>query len=391
MSKFAPAVTPSSRVNKSCSTRPAAWSGSARSTAPKRADSVETRLRQALARAEEVARQLADPHTARNPAKLKQLGREHAQLDAIRQTHQRMERLESELEQAREVLADKDPELSQLARADVERVRPELQRLEAELAELLVPADPFDDRDAIVEIRAGTGGDEAALFAADLFRMYTRFCERRGCKVEVLALSEGNLGGLKEAIFAVRGPKVYGTLRYESGVHRVQRIPETETQGRRHTSAATVAVLPDAEEVDVKIDEKDLRIDVFRSGGPGGQSVNTTDSAVRVTHLPSGLVVQCQDQKSQLQNKIKALEVLRARLLDRMLAEQEAARARERRAQVGTGFRSQELRTYNFPQNRVTDHRIHYTVHNLTEVLDGDLDDLINALRLAGEKERLSA
>ena len=257
--------------------------------------------------------------------------------------------------------------------------------------ELLTPADPLDDRDAIVEIRAGTGGDEAALFAAELFRMYTRFCERRAWKVEVVSLSEGNLGGLKEAIFAARGPGVYGTLRYESGVHRVQRVPVTEAQGRIHTSAATVAVLPEAEEVDVKIDDKDLRIDVFRSQGPGGQSVNTTDSAVRITHLPTNLVVQCQDQKSQLQNKIRALEVLRSRLLDKMIAEQEAARSRERRAQVGTGDRSAKIRTYNFPQNRVTDHRIHYTVHNLSEVLDGNLDDLINALRLAGEKERLSA
>ena len=221
--------------------------------------------------------------------------------------------------------------------------------------------------------------------------MYTRFCERRGWKVEVVSLSEGNLGGLKEAIFAARGPGVYGTLRYESGVHRVQRVPVTEAQGRIHTSAATVAVLPEAEEVDVKIEDKDLRIDVFRSQGPGGQSVNTTDSAVRITHLPTNLVVQCQDQKSQLQNKIKALEVLRSRLLDKMIAEQEASRARERRAQVGTGDRSAKIRTYNFPQNRVTDHRIHYTAHNLSEVVDGNLDDLINALRLAGEKERLSA
>jgi peptide chain release factor 1 len=352
---------------------------------------MQARLRQALARAEEVARALADPETARNPAKLKQLGREHARLERIRQLHERIRQLERELAQARAVLADRDPELAELARADVERVRPELARLEAQLAELLVPRDPLDDRDAIVEIRAGTGGDEAALFAADLFRMYTRFCERKGWKVEVVSLSEGSLGGLKEAIFAVRGPGAYGTLRYESGVHRVQRVPVTESQGRIHTSAATVAVLPEAEEVDVTLDEKDLRIDVFRSQGPGGQSVNTTDSAVRITHLPTGLVVQCQDQKSQLQNKIKALEVLRSRLLDKLVAEQEAARARARRAQVGTGDRSAKIRTYNFPQNRVTDHRIHYTVHNLAAVLDGDLDDLIAAVRLAGEKERLSA
>lgn len=352
---------------------------------------MEARLRQALARAEEVARQLADPETARNPAKLKQLGREHARLDAVRQAHNRLERLQAELGQARDVLQDRDPELSELARADVERLRPEVEKLERQLAELLTPTDPLDDRDAIVEIRAGTGGDEAALFAADLFRMYSRFCEQRGWDVEVVSLSAGNVGGLKEAIFAARGPKAYGTLRYESGVHRVQRVPATEAQGRIHTSAATVAVLPEAEEVDVKIEEKELRIDVFRSSGPGGQSVNTTDSAVRVTHLPTGLVVQCQDQKSQLQNKIKALEILRSRLLDRMLAEQEAARARDRRAQVGTGDRSAKIRTYNFPQNRVTDHRIHYTVHSLTDVLDGKLDDLITALRLAGEKERLSA
>ncbi len=330
---------------------------------------MEARLRQALARAEEVARELADPETARNPAKLRQLGREHARLEQIRQTNARLARLQKELLEAREVLQDKDPELAQLARIDVERLRPEVERCERQLAALLAPADPMDDRDAIVEIRAGTGGDEAALFAAVLFRMYTRYCERKGWKVEVVSLSEGNLGGLKEAIFAARGPGAYGTLRYESGVHRVQRVPVTEAQGRIHTSAATVAVLPEAQEVDVKIEEKDLRIDVFRSSGPGGQSVNTTDSA----------------------NKIKALEILRARLLDRILAEQEAARARERRAQVGTGDRSAKIRTYNFPQNRVTDHRIHHTVHNLSNVVDGDLDELINALRLAGEKERLSA
>jgi peptide chain release factor 1 len=352
---------------------------------------MEARLRQALARAEEVARALADPDTARNPAKLKQLGREHARLDGIRQTHQRLVRLQEEYAQAQEVLHDRDPELSQLARADVERLRPQIAQLEAQLAELLTPADPLDDRDAIVEIRAGTGGDEAALFASELLRMYTRFGERRGWKIEMMDLSEGTLGGIKEAIFAARGPKAYGTLRYESGVHRVQRVPATESQGRIHTSAATVAVLPEAEEVDIKIEEKDLRIDVFRSGGPGGQSVNTTDSAVRVTHLPTGLEVKCQDQKSQLQNKIKALEILRSRLLDRMIAEQESARARERRAQVGTGDRSQKIRTYNYPQNRVTDHRIGFTTHSLADVMDGKVDDMIAALKRAGDQERLSA
>ena len=352
---------------------------------------MEARLRQALARAEEVARLLADPETARNQALLKQLGREHARLDAIRLTHDRLTRLEAELSQAKELVADPDPELSQMARHDVERLRPEVARLSGALGELLVPPDPLDDRDAIVEIRAGTGGDEAALFAADLFRMYTRFAERRGLKVELLQLSAGVLGGLKEAVFAARGQQAYGTLRYESGVHRVQRVPETEAQGRIHTSAATVAVLPEAEEVEVKIDDKDLRVDVFRSSGPGGQSVNTTDSAVRVTHIPTGLVVQCQDQKSQLQNKLKALEILRSRLLDRMVAEQEAERAGARRAQVGTGDRSAKIRTYNFPQNRVTDHRIGFSSHNLSDVLDGKLDDLLNALRQAGQQERMSA
>jgi len=351
---------------------------------------VEARLRQALARAEEVARLLADPETARNPAKLKQLGREHARLDAIRQTHDRLTRLEAELAQAKELVTDPDPELSQLARHDLERLRPDVARLTAQLGELLVPPDPLDDRDAIVEIRAGTGGDEAALFAADLFRMYTRFAERRGLKVELLQVSEGVLGGLKEAVFAASGQQAYGTLRYESGVHRVQRVPETEAQGRIHTSAATVAVLPEAEDVDVKIEDKDLRVDVFRSSGPGGQSVNTTDSAVRVTHIPTGVVVQCQDQKSQLQNKLKALEILRSRLLDRMVAEQEAERARARRAQVGTGDRSAKIRTYNFPQNRITDHRIGFSSHNLSDVLDGKLDDLLKALRQAGEQERMN-
>src|SRR5437899_5767178 len=352
---------------------------------------MEARLRQALARAEEVARQLADPKTARNPAQLKQLGREHARLDEIRQTHDRLARLETELTQAREVLEDRDPELSQLARADVERLHPEVERLRAHLAELLPPRDPLDDRDAIVEIRAGTGGDEAALFAAALFRMYTRFAERRGWKVEVLSLSQGNLGGLKEAIFAARGTAAYGTLRYESGVHRVQRVPVTEASGRIHTSAATVAVLPEAEEVDVRIDDKDLRIDVFRSSGPGGQSVNTTDSAVRITHLPTGLVVIQQDEKSQHKNKARALKVLRARLYEMERQALAATRAADRKSQVGSGDRSERIRTYNFPQGRVTDHRINLTLYKIDKIMAGEaLDEVIDALSAADRAAKLS-
>jgi peptide chain release factor 1 len=349
---------------------------------------MEARLRQALQRAEEVERLLADPAVARDPAQLQSLGREHARLAPVVRLADRLARLESELEQARELADEADPELAALARADLTRIPPEVATISAELHELLVPRDPHDDRDAIMEIRAGTGGDEAALFAADLYRMYQRYSERHGLRWEPMSLSDGTLGGLKEAIVAVRGPEAYGLLRRESGVHRVQRVPATETQGRIHTSAATVAVLPEAEEVDIKIEDKDLKIDVFRSSGPGGQSVNTTDSAVRITHLPTGVVVSQQDQKSQLQNKLKAMEVLRARLLDRMIAEQEATRARDRRAMVGTGDRSAKIRTYNFPQSRVTDHRINVSVHNLSDVIDGDLDELIEALRMASRQEQ---
>jgi len=349
---------------------------------------MEARLRQALQRAEEVGRALADPAVARDPAQLQSLGREHTRLAPVVRLAHRLGRLEQELADARELADEADPELVALARADLARLPGEIAALTDELHALLVPRDPHDDRDAIMEIRAGTGGDEAALFAADLYRMYQRFAERHGLRWEPMSLSDGTLGGVKEAIVAVRGPEAFGLLRRESGVHRVQRVPATETQGRIHTSAATVAVLPEAEEVDVKIEPQDLKIDVFRSSGPGGQSVNTTDSAVRVTHLPTGLVVSQQDQKSQLQNKIKAMEVLRARLLDRMIAEQESARARDRRAMVGTGDRSAKIRTYNFPQSRVTDHRINLSVHNLADVINGGLDELIEALRVASRQEQ---
>jgi peptide chain release factor 1 len=349
---------------------------------------MEPRLRQALDRAAEVERLLADPAVARDSAQLQSLGREHARLAPIARLAGRLARLQSDLDQARELADEADPELVALARADLARLPDEIAAVSAELQELLVPRDPHDDRDAIMEIRAGTGGDEAALFAADLYRMYQRFSERHGLRWEPMSLSDGTLGGIKEAIVAVRGPEAFGLLRRESGVHRVQRVPATETQGRIHTSAATVAVLPEAEEVDIKIEPNDLKIDVFRSSGPGGQSVNTTDSAVRITHLPTGVVVSQQDQKSQLQNKLKAMEVLRARLLDRMIAEQEAARSRDRRAMVGTGDRSAKIRTYNFPQSRVTDHRINLSVHNLADVINGDLDTLVEALRVASRQEQ---
>jgi peptide chain release factor 1 len=349
---------------------------------------VDARLRQALARAEEVARELADPATAGDSARLTALLREHARLQPTVRAAAALQRTTDELAGARELASDGDAELAAMAAADIRRLEADEARLKEEIAELLVPRDPHDDRDAILEIRAGTGGDEAGLFAAELVRMYTRFAERHRLKVEQITASGGALDGIREAVLAVRGGDAFGLLRHESGVHRVQRVPATEQQGRIHTSAATVAVLPEAEEVDVAIDPQDLKIDVFRSSGPGGQSVNTTDSAVRITHLPSGIVVSQQDQKSQLQNKLKAMEVLRARLLDRMIAEQEAARSAERKAQVGNGDRSGKIRTYNYPQSRVTDHRIGLSVHNLDDVLDGKLDELITALRRTSREER---
>ena len=319
------------------------------------------------------------------------LGREHQRLGHVVERARLLEKMDTELAQARELLSFDEPEMAAEARREVARLEQAIATAEVELKPLLLPPDPLHDRNAIFEIRAGTGGDEAALFAADLYRMYTRYIERHGgWRIEPISLSDGTLGGLKEAIFKVVGPTAFGELRYESGVHRVQRVPATEAAGRIHTSAATVAVLPEAEEIDLKIEDKDLRIDVFRSSGPGGQSVNTTDSAVRITHTPSGLVVSQQDQKSQLQNKIRAMEVLRSRLLDLKVAEQEAERSRMRKSQVSTGDRSAKIRTYNYPQSRVTDHRIGYSTHDLAGVMDGKLDVLMEALRLADIEEKLA-
>ena len=323
--------------------------------------------------------------------RLAELGREHHRLAPLVELGARFLKLEHELADARGLVHVDDQDLAAEARDEVQRLESCLATMEEQLKPLLIPHDPLDERKAIVEIRAGTGGDEAALFAADLYRMYTRYIERRGWKIEVLALSQGTLGGIKEVVFKVANDGAFGVLRWESGVHRVQRVPETEAQGRIHTSAATVAVLPEAEEVDVKIEDKDLRIDVFRASGPGGQGVNTTDSAVRITHIPTGMVISQQDQRSQIQNRAKAMEILRARLLDLRISEQEAERARMRKTQVGTGDRSAKIRTYNFPQSRVTDHRIHYTTHDLQGVMDGDIEELIEKLKLADVEERLGA
>jgi len=355
-------------------------------------DVLEAKVQAALDRREELARQLADPRVISDLERLRTVGREHSNLEQLADTGRQFLRVRRELSEAKELSANaEDDDLRELAAAEVVELETRLEQLESEVRELLIPQDPLDDRAAVIEIRAGTGGDEAGLFAADLYRMYKRFAEKSGWKVEVLSTSEGVLGGLKEIAFIVRGRNAFGTLRNESGVHRVQRVPETESQGRIHTSAATVAVLPEAEEVDVEIDPEDLKIDVFRSSGPGGQSVNTTDSAVRITHEPTGLVVTCQDEKSQHKNKARAMKVLRSRLLDLKIAEQEAERAQQRRTQVGTGDRSAKIRTYNFPQSRVTDHRIGLTLHRLQEILDGDLDDLLSELRVARREERLSA
>ena len=344
------------------------------------------------ARARELSDQLSDGQLIKDQARYRDLAREHRHVDRQLQIGERWLALAEQVDSSRALLREEsDPEMVAMVREELAGLEPALAQAEIDFETALLPHDPNDDRDAILEVRAGTGGDEAALFAEEIARMYLRYAETRRWKTELIDRTEGQAGGVKEVIYAVRGEGAFGILRWESGVHRVQRVPVTESQGRIHTSAITVAVLPEAEEVDVAIAESDLRIDVFRSSGPGGQSVNTTDSAVRVTHLPTGLVVQCQDEKSQHKNKAKAIQVLRSRLLELAIREQEAEIAAQRKSQVGTGDRSAKIRTYNFPQSRVTDHRIGLTLHNLDAVMAGDLDDIVQAIQDHRRQEGLAA
>lgn len=328
----------------------------------------------------EIEETISDPKVVQNRELYQKYLREHNELSPIVEVFREYRRVRRDIEESEELMREGELDIRQMAREEIDRLSAEKERLEIELKKLLLPKDPNDNKNILLEIRAGTGGEEAGLFAGDLFRMYNRYAERQRWKVEILTQHVTGLGAIKEIIALVQGQGVYSRLKYESGIHRVQRVPETEAQGRIHTSAVTVAVLPEAEEVDVQIDPSDLKIDVYRSSGPGGQHVNTTDSAVRITHLPTGIVVTCQDEKSQWKNKAKAMTVLRARLLDKMTSEQDEKRSQERRMQVGTGDRSGRIRTYNFPQGRVTDHRIGLTLYKLENIIQGDLDEVIDAL-----------
>ncbi len=323
---------------------------------------------------------LADPATLKDPRLFKETARRHNEVGKVVAAWRRLRKIQKDIEGAKAMLSDESEEMREMAALEIEGLTEDEARARDELKILLLPKDPNDEKNTVVEIRAGTGGDEAALFAADLFRMYSRYAETRRWKVEILSDSPTDGGGYKEIIILIEGDRVYSQLKYESGVHRVQRVPATETQGRIHTSAVTVAVLPEAEEVEVDIRPEDVKVDVYRSSGPGGQSVNTTDSAVRVTHLPTGLVVTCQDEKSQIKNKAKALRVLRARLLDQMNAEQQSKIAEDRHSQVGSGDRSERIRTYNYPQGRMTDHRVGLTLYRLAEIMNGDLEETIQTV-----------
>lgn len=341
-------------------------------------------------RYEEIAQRMADPEVVSDPERLAELAREHAELEELVTLYRQYRQARTELEQAKSLLDDSDPELRELAEAEVARLREHLDDLEAQLRQLLLPRDPRDQRDVIVEIRAGTGGEEAGLFAGDLYRMYTRYAERRGWQTELLSAHPTDLGGFKEVIFEVRGRGAFSRLKFESGVHRVQRVPITESSGRIHTSTATVAVLPEADEVEVYIDPNDIEMEVYRSSGPGGQHMQKNATAVRLIHKPTGMVVTCESERSQTQNRARALAVLRARLYEMERQKQETEIAEARRAQVGTGERSEKIRTYNFPQNRVTDHRVGLTLHRLETVLDGELDPILDALAARGRTEQVT-
>jgi len=351
------------------------------------------RIREIEARVTALEQRLADPATAQKPGELAKVGKELSELRPVLDAGDAYRQVLKAISDNQEMARDADPELSALALAELPELEAKRDQLVEDIRRLLIPKDPTDERDAILEIRAGTGGEEAALFAADLFRMYSRYAEAKRWKIEPLSMSETGSGGFKEIIVGISGKEVFGRLKHERGVHRVQRVPATESAGRIHTSTVTVAILPEAEEVDITINPADLRIDVFRAGGPGGQSVNTTDSAVRVTHIPSGVVVSCQDEKSQHKNKAKALKVLRSRLLEAELERQANERASDRRAQVGTGDRSEKIRTYNYPQNRVTDHRAGITLHQLDRVMEGGVDELLDGVAsfMIGEREKLLA
>ncbi len=338
------------------------------------------KLEQLEKRFEELTQQMADPAVIADNDRYRKVTKEQSEISEVVAKFRDWKKVENSLSQARAMRNDKDADLRAMAEEEVASLEPELARLEEEIKMLLLPKDPNDDKNVVLEIRAGTGGDEATLFAAEVFRMYSRYAETQGWKMEVTSSSESSAGGLKEVIALLSGSQVYGKLKYESGVHRVQRVPVTEQQGRVHTSAITVAVLPEADEVEIKLEPKDVRIDTFCSSGPGGQSVNTTYSAVRLTHIPTGLVVSCQDEKSQIKNRAKAERVLRSRLYELELEKQQSALGAERRSMVGTGDRSEKIRTYNFPQNRLTDHRIGFTLHQLDFVMDGKLQPVIDAL-----------